>query len=199
MHDNTFVAFEIHLPFIKDHGTPFPILTIWHIDPEKDGTDDSCGSFIRARHLDSKMLDEVRKDFSFHYKSWFHKDSDILPAKMNTVSLLSHMYRSAAWIYFNRNQRKLDRFLRNNLHEIILMAGNPYDSFHDTIENEYDLPPEEFKRSILTLSSSITCHIARLSRPWYKNPKWHIHHWRLQFHFKDCLRIIFKKLKTIKL
>lgn len=196
MHDNTSVAFEINLPFLKNaFGMYIPILTICHIDPEKDGTDDSCGSFIRARHIDRKMLDEVKKDFNFHFKGWFYEDFDILQPKMNTVSLLYHMYRASAWIYFNRDSRKLYRFFRKNLHEIIFMAGNPYDSFHEIIENKYDFKGDQFKNEILNLSSSITCHIANLSRPWYKHPRWHIHHWRLQFHFKDCFRLLIKRLR----
>lgn len=60
MHDPMTVAFEIHSPrgflhkWRRDHNEKYdhrdprfsyltPIITIWHDDPEADGSDDSCG------------------------------------------------------------------------------------------------------------------------------------------------------------
>lgn len=63
MHDPKTVAFEIRYPwkayskeeraarpgseFTQNYRAPF--ITIWHVDPEKDGTDDSCDWFNRKR------------------------------------------------------------------------------------------------------------------------------------------------------
>lgn len=40
MHDPMTVAFEI--------PRPWPLVTVWHVDPERDGTDDSCDWFGHA-------------------------------------------------------------------------------------------------------------------------------------------------------
>jgi hypothetical protein len=57
MYDPKTVAHEIKSPFrgkpsrFFPKGYRKPLITIWHVDPERDGTDDSCGWFIRGRHL----------------------------------------------------------------------------------------------------------------------------------------------------
>ena len=54
MHDPMTVAFTIRRPW-KDRRQSNerfayypPIVTIWHVDPERDGSDDSCDWFNRA-------------------------------------------------------------------------------------------------------------------------------------------------------
>ncbi len=48
MHDPMTVAFEIKYPWKEGVSEMFPtgfrdtFLTLWHVDPEKDGTDSSC-------------------------------------------------------------------------------------------------------------------------------------------------------------
>lgn len=53
MHDNMTVAFEVRSPF-KRNGYRRSLVTIWHVDPERDGTDDSCDWFGRKRPLSTK-------------------------------------------------------------------------------------------------------------------------------------------------
>ena len=70
MHDPMTVAFEIRSP-IKRKNKFFPegyrqsLVTIWHVDPEKDGTDDSCGWFMRSRHGDQATLKKIAKAYEF--------------------------------------------------------------------------------------------------------------------------------------
>lgn len=51
MHDPMTVAFEIKYPW-KTRGYREPLVTIWHVDPETDGTDDSCDWFNRGKAED---------------------------------------------------------------------------------------------------------------------------------------------------
>ena len=78
MHDPLTVAFEIRYPwlayspeeraarpdsqFTQTYRAPF--ITVWHVDPEKDGTDDSCDWFNRKRPLGplEKALQEATWD-----------------------------------------------------------------------------------------------------------------------------------------
>src|SRR5438270_11469354 len=59
MHDPMTVAFEIRSP-IKRKSNLWPkgyrksLITIWHVDPETDGTDDSCDWFNRKRPLSTR-------------------------------------------------------------------------------------------------------------------------------------------------
>lgn len=54
MHDPMTVAFDIRNPFVRPdkHGYRPPLVTVWHVDPETDHTDDSCDWFGRKRPLD---------------------------------------------------------------------------------------------------------------------------------------------------
>lgn len=66
MHDPQTVAFEIRSPIRRKPDRFFPkgyrppLVTIWHVDPERDGSDDSCGWFIRGRHLAEKDRELAR-------------------------------------------------------------------------------------------------------------------------------------------
>src|SRR5712672_751672 len=85
MHDPMTVAHEIRYPwhrypkakrlteFEKTYRESF--ITIWHVDPERDGSDDSCGWFQRARHGDPNVLEKIVKRFEFSWDSNYISDS----------------------------------------------------------------------------------------------------------------------------
>lgn len=62
MHDPMTVAFEIKYPWKEKPTKYFPnghrdtFITIWHVDPEKNGNDDSCDWFGSYRRLNSKEM-----------------------------------------------------------------------------------------------------------------------------------------------
>lgn len=63
MHDPLSVAFEVRNPFGKKRGLGTyvyrpPLLTIWHRDPCKGGSDDSCDWFYR--HIDKATREYLR-------------------------------------------------------------------------------------------------------------------------------------------
>ena len=188
MHSPETVAFEIRNPFVKDKSGYSPsIVTIWHNDPEKDGTDDSCGWFIRARHVDQKMLDKVKSEFRFQFKHnyWFDEEGK---SKLSTIGTTVQMYSQASWVmfmYMNNDKpdsKKHKKFMRKYLYDILQFAENPVDSIGDDITMRWgksERTPEERADSFAV---TVCTDIMRKLRPWYKHPKWHIHHWSIQFH-----------------
>ena len=201
MHDPMTVAFEIKFPFnlkkskvSKDQFKyRLPIVTIWHVDPETDGTDDSCGWFMRSRHGDENVLKEIQKEFEFNLKHNYWFDEDWKPV-FSTIGTVIEMYRHASWIYFKRNRKKQDKFMKNHLYDIISFAENPIDSIGGTITNKWSVPNEHRGNDILELASTIYGDILRKERKWYQHPKWHIHHWKIQFNFiQDFLKNFKKK------
>lgn len=80
MHDPSTVAHEIKSPFQDKPSKLFPkgyrhsLVTIWHVDPERDGTDDSCGWFIRGRHLsvaDKALAHSLIENEHDNVRYWF--------------------------------------------------------------------------------------------------------------------------------
>lgn len=188
MHDPLSVAHEIKWPFprkeqfsLSKEGCKYrkTIITIWHKDPETDGTDDSCGWFLRPRHVNQDKLEEIKKEFEFNFKHnyWFDKEGKQI---FSTGGTLIQMYSAAAWIHFDRNRKKHRKFMRKYLFDILNFAENPVDCGGDAVTNKWN--EENFESRVGGLASMVYTDICRKLRPWYKHPKWHIHHWRIQFH-----------------
>lgn len=208
MHSPETVAFEIYLGKKKKRNGKYrdPIITIWHHDPEKDGTDDSCGWFIRSRHIKEGIIDKVAKDFEFEWDRTFTSSSGFTynsgwfnPLGENILSvqaIVLNMYLIAYRIALNPDNKiepgkmwdKSYKFLNKHLVEIMLFAENNTDSMRDIIVRKYEIgcdekyTPERRKEWIKECASIVVCDIMRKTRPWYKHPKWHIHHWNIQFH-----------------
>jgi hypothetical protein len=95
------------------------------------------------------------------------------------------MYRCAGWIHFKRNRKKLDNFMRKYCSDIIHFAENPTDCGGDDITGKFfistnsDLLSEDRFNGF---AGMIYSDILRKERKWYQHPRWHIHHWSIQFH-----------------
>lgn len=191
MHDPMTVAHEIYLGAKRKKNGNYrtPLITIWHVDPEKDGTDDSCGWFIRSRHIDKKLYSKVKSEFEFNFKHnyWFNESGY---PKFSVPGLTLEMFSKASWIihmelyggghYSKKAKRKHDAFMKKNLYDILHFAENPTDSLHGSITMKYGVEkPEERCAHFVSV---ITAYVMRRLRPWYKHPRWHIHHWKIQFH-----------------
>lgn len=196
MHDPWSVAFEIKSPFKNKHGYRNSLITIWHVDPESDGTDDSCGRFIRNRHANQNILGEIKKEFDFNFKHnyWFNKEGKQIFSTTGTVLL---MYRTAAWIHFKRNKKKVDKFFRKNLHDIMFFSENPIDCIGDMIVDKWGYEKSErgFEERFGCLAGIVYTDILRKERKWYNDPKWHIYHWKIRLNF---LRYFLKYIKKNK-
>lgn len=189
MHDPMTVAHEIYLgPKKKKDGRySSPIITIWHVDPEKDGTDDSCGWFIRSRHIDPAIIKKITSDFRFEFEqhTWFNEGGY---PKFSTSGITLDMYSKAYWAMLvlrfpdnhNRRRKLHDRFMRKHLHNILHFAENGTDSLHSYINMKYGVEKEEER--LKEFVSIISADVMRKIRPWWQHPKWHLHHWKIQFH-----------------
>lgn len=211
MHDPMTVAFEIKSPFKKPlfskSGGPLgpyreTWFTIWHVDPEKDGTDDSCGWFIRSRHCDKEVLEKIIKRFEYDwdrtftsssghtYNSGFFKPDGHPHLSVQAVVL--NLFWMASIEIFSTHDKAM-RFINRNLADILLFAENPFDSLYDGITRKFEDGCNEKQTSrkrqerIRNMAGCIYSWIMRQERPWYKHPKWHIHHWKIQWHFGQKL------------
>jgi hypothetical protein len=204
MHDPKSVAHEIRSPFKRKNGYRPSIITIWHNDPEKDGTDDSCGWFIRLRHADEEVFEKIVKEFESEwdstYKSddsgyvyncgWFSPEGDNI---LSVQGIVFNMYLYASKIVLHTGNPRKDwdrawRFMEKHRDEITYFAENNRDSMRDTIVRKFErgcnveYTPEKRMEMIRNCAATVYTDILRKLRPWYKHPRWHIHHWSIQFH-----------------
>jgi len=186
MHSPETVAFEIFLGRKKTKKGQYrnPLITIWHVDPCKDGTDDSCGWFIRPRHCNQETLKKIQDEFNFNFKHnyWFDKEGKQI---FSTIGTLMLMYKSALWIHYKQNRRKMNRFMEKYCHTIIDFAENPHDCGGDDITGKFFISSGTSllaEHRFSGLAGMVYSDILRKERKWYQHPKWHIHHWSIQFH-----------------
>lgn len=209
MHDPKTVAFEIRYPwpkypravrkaqpdsFAARYRESF--ITVWHVDPELDGTDDSCGWFIRRRHLDQKVLSNIVREFGRDWDRTFKSDSSGItysrglfhPRGQPNLSVhgitLNLFFLAAREVLGGRDLAM--RFMSANLCEILLFAENPSDSLDDMIRQTFGPAPRSER--ITELACIIHSWIARETRRWWRHPRWHIRHWEIQVHPWQDLR-----------
>ena len=221
MHDPNTQAFTIKIPlpwktdgFLKTDGriwAKYHLATIWHKDPERDGSDDSCGWFMRSRHGDPEVLAEIIRRFEHDWDRVFktskedHDDEDgrfqqhtyfcglFKPngdPHYSVSGVTLNLFFIATQVVFKSNGltmwKRSKKFLNRNLLDILLFSENPGDSLFDTITRKFEKGcGEEYGNEaraarIKAMAECIYGWILRAERPWYRHPRWHIHHWRIQ-------------------
>lgn len=219
MHDPMTVAWEIKSP-LKRKTKFFPegyrntLITIWHVDPEKDGTDDSCGWFKRSRHGDPEVLARIIKAFEFDWdRTWTYdpnedggEEDEIKRGKVtypcgyfnpngmprfSPIGIVLNLFFLAAGQHFSALGKidwdKSRRFMRKHLFDIMLFAENPTDSIHDSLTLKFGNDTKREDR-IREFASTIYGWILRAEQPWYHHPRWHFHHFKIQIHFIESLK-----------
>lgn len=206
MHDPMTVAFEIKYPWktgskaFRYHPTA---ITIWHVDPERDGSDDSCGWFMRSRHGDPNVLNRIVKRFEFDWDrvfisensahtyncGFFKKDGQ---PHFSVIGVTLNLFFLAVCEHFksdgHSNWKKARRWMSRNLFDLILFAENPTDSLHECLTRKFaegcSEPYDKRRRDerLKTLAHIVYGWILRHERPWWREPRWHIHHWKIQVH-----------------
>lgn len=186
MHDPKTVAHEIHGPRgllhdwrrnrvdKYDHRDPrfsyvTPLVTVWHCDPETDGSDDSCGyTFPRVPEELGRMAEKIAVDeWKFMFGQYAYKYQ-----QPSAYEIIYALWTIIAWRLFKR------RITFAETQEIASLACNPFDNLRTVI---FDASRSEDKAKRLGWLI-LRCYL-RTNRKWYQHPKWHIHHWELQIHF----------------
>lgn len=196
MHDPDTLAFRVRLPIPfgkqrrKDYsGGWFEIAEIWHHDPCSDHSDDSCGWFIRARHGDKHTLKKIIHAFQFEwtnaYQPWFHGNGD--PA-LSTIGIVVQMFQVAAFHHFNGSRRRTEKFMRRYLFQIIAFAENSTDTMATSIQGRWGEAQQPADERAAEAARIIYPFVLRLTRPWWKHPRFHVHHWRIYFPIARWLR-----------
>ena len=163
---------------------------LWHRDPCKDGSDDSCGWFMRGKHGDKKILEKIKSDYEFEWDrtyekyscGWFHPDG---APHLSVIGITINMFLVAGCRIMGRE--KTIKYMNNHIAEILIFAENTVDSLHDGITRKFEIgckekyTPQIRNERLSSMASCIYGWYLRDLRPWYKHPRWHIWHWRVTF------------------
>lgn len=180
-----------------DEGYRDTFITIWHVDPEKDGSDDSCGwSYPKLTPKQKQGLrngawHEVHHPhfLVFNGKEWEGTHADAVSLYEGMIAYCVRLLR----VNYSLEQIKRMAIERIHFPDCCKPTGvfcyqpgyhtnNPKDSERDRQEHFF----------------GILCGIARCIlddlRPWYRHPKWHFWHWKLQCQpLMQIKRILFSR------
>jgi len=196
MYDPCTVAHEIRYPWAKHittlkdgsvHKYHEPIVTIWHVDPEAPGRgnrkDDSCGWF-RPPMTEGERV-RIREIGEREWGDIFGKRRAIQEgASYASVCYEPSTYDAIYWAWRRIKHEEQKRVIwkygtrptRGELHEIYELASNPVDNLRVSVREVNSA--EACGAFFLTV---YRCY-QRYHRPWWRHPRWHVHHWRLQVH-----------------
>lgn len=184
MHDPMTVAHEIKWPIKNKRGYRNPIFTIWHVDPEKDGTDDSCG-WSRPKLTDAERA-YIKKVASDQFSQLYARKEAIREGKdYANVCYNQDIYGTIYWLWRHFSKGKIrwqyGKHLSNReLQYVFQLATNPVDNFQGYKNNTL----KEFEDFTLLVYRAYKA----FKRPWYQHPRWHIHHWSIQWHWWQNLK-----------
>lgn len=195
MHDPQTVAFEIRRPwprkrtaFDRAHGWRSwpPLVTIWHVDPEIGGSDDSCGfSYHRLTTTERERAQrlgeqEYRNIFARRWADAAGKDYASVCYDLSPLEAIYWAWRRLKHDTTPRWRRPIwnwgARLGRREIETIWSLASSPVDNLKHTIDRCHS---EDACGELFMLIERV--RLTR-SRPWYRRPRWHVHHWKFQIH-----------------
>ncbi len=183
MHDPDTVAFELRYPwraYRKPHDEfqrtyRAPWLTIWHHDPSN--YDDITCLWSPRVNREEKWFKHLVSDVAFLRRNDGTQDTDSLGRQRSEEGavgwLLLWIERASFW-HAGRPLRVcvLRRFLFD-----ASFPGNRDDGW-----NFWNRESDE------DVAASFANQYLRLTRPWWRHPRWHFWHWRFQLHPWQTLR-----------
>lgn len=189
------------MTLIGSFNTHLGDVQLWHVDPCKGpGGDDTCGWFKRAHHGNPKVLAKIINQFDFAWDRTFKSDGELgrvyfcgyfcpedagagMP-NMGVTAIALNLFFLAANEHFKcdgqSNWKKSRAFMRRNLYDIMMFAENPTDSLRDSITRKFGTDTKRQDR-IENMAAIIYGWILRAEQKWWQHPRWHVHHWKLNF------------------
>lgn len=166
-------------------GYRHDLVSVWHVDPERDGSDDSCGySFVRLTNAQRERLWNAAwsEGQNPHYlrckaKTW---EGSLIDAELlyrGAVLLTARVLRLPMTFEEAARRAAEHTHIKDCFeagHEFCFLPG-----YHTNFEKD---SPEHRQEAFYNILCGIACSILTDRRPWWRHPKWHFWHWRFQVH-----------------
>lgn len=183
MHDPKTVAFDIPNIFTKPYAwsckpgqkRQWPALvTIWHVDPEKGGDDDSCGfSFVNLTEEDTDWATaRAKEEWPFWFSERYERINMRGASDLACLALVWGEARHRA----TRKPRNVELSAWDQAQLFALMAC-PGDNFGHLVEDA-----KQSEEGLARLLALTLRYYKTRRRPWWQKPRWHVHHWQIQVH-----------------
>lgn len=191
MHDPMTVAFDIKYPWrgkpdkFNQKGRRDTFITIWHRDPERGGSDDSCGWFAprltkeQVRRLRILASDEAENPYFLRCKAkeW-----------RGTRTEAESLYRGlvlcvAGYIGLRVTFTEAAQMAVERIHQPGYIDGAKVLCFLPGYHSNFDEDaPSDREDVIFGTACGIARELLRARRWWFRHPRWHVWHWRIQVH-----------------
>lgn len=158
-------------------------ITVWHVDPERDGSDDSCG------WSSPKLTKAQISDLAFFAgcearDPWLLRDRGKQPnnAAEAEAKLIYAIEMVAQRLNVAISSREAVKWAAHLLH-------NPIDNVRGSLchlpgwhTNNHEDNEDDRRERALSLYCLLARFILRQRRPWYRHPRFHVWHWKIQIH-----------------
>ncbi len=191
MHDPMILAWEIKYPWPGKYNTFLKrrmrssFITFWHVDPETDGTDDSCG--WHSPPLTKDQLEKIKEVMTLCLgnHSLFKPGIIDAAAYENGTSnrirscLLNTTREQALYYAFAMIKRmvfnKRNKLTSDETDALLSITYNP----HDNLLPPYDeVSRDDIEMWLWPIARTLAC----LYRPRWKHPRYHFWHYKVQIH-----------------
>lgn len=195
MYDPMTIAFDIKSPFRRRPDKFWPkgyrntLITVWHVDPENARgmcvrrADDTCGWFIPPYTPETR--DRIRKLGESQYSTIFNKQYATAEGKDYAyVCYEPTTYDAIYWtwraIKHSGSKKRGWQYGKSlspkELNFIYSLDANPVDNLRMDVTNVTNT------ETCADLFMIVYQNYLRFNRHWYRHPRWHFWHWRLQIH-----------------
>jgi len=135
---------------------------------------------VRSRHGDPQLLKRIASAIAFEwncaYQPPFHANGD--PA-LSTIGITVNFFWIGAFHFFGQNPARARQWMRENLFDIVFFAESTCDTLATSIQGRFGEDKQPKEQRAYEMASIVYGWLLRQQRPWWRHPRWHVHHWRI--------------------